>query len=91
MVVLQTTQLSKEMVAYNSLDEKEQSLTISPENSTVTKVNVEDAASVAAAALDEKYIYAVTFSDTATSKHGDLVVYLDENGQQEIGKSFQTK
>lgn len=85
MVVLQATQLSKEMVAYNSLDEKEQSLTISPENSTVTKVNVEDAA------LDEKYIYAVTFSDTATSKHGDLVVYLDENGQQEIGKSFQTK
>lgn len=85
MVVLQATQLSKEMVAYNSLDEKEQSLTISPENSTVTKVNVEDAA------LDEKHIYAVTFSDTATSKHGDLVVYLDENGQQEIGKSFQTK
>ncbi|WP_010304700.1 hypothetical protein [Kurthia senegalensis] len=85
-----TSTTSKHMVAYNSLDEKEQSLTISPANSTVEEISVKDVPeSELDASYDGKKVYVVTFSDTANSKHGDLVVYLDENGKKAIGKSFK--
>lgn len=86
----ETISTSKNMVAYNSLNEEEQSLTISPSNSTVEKISVKD---IPKSQLDESYdgkkVYAVTFSDTANTKHGDLVVYLDESGKKVLGKGFK--
>lgn len=86
----ETTSTSKNMVAYNALNEEEQSLTISPSNSTVEKISVKD---IPKSQLDESYdrkkVYAVTFSDTANTKHGDLVVYLDESGKKVLGKGFK--
>ncbi|MEB7771074.1 plasmid recombination protein [Kurthia gibsonii] len=71
-------------------NEEEQSLTISPSNSTVEKISIKD---IPKSQLDESYdgkkVYAVTFSDTANTKHGDLVVYLDESGKKVLGKGFK--
>lgn len=85
-----TSTTSKHMIAYEALNEEEQALTISPSNSTVEKISVKDVPkSTLAASYDGKKVYVVTFLDTANAKHGDLVVYLDEQGKKVVGQGFK--
>lgn len=87
------SELPIEMVAYNSLSETEQgSIPVSPKDSTVTKENVSDEIkSLIDKNYNEKQIYAVVFNDTESSTSGNLVVYVDLNKEQAVGKGYEDK
>lgn len=83
---------SAEMVAFNSLLQDEQRLMISPKDSTVQVVVVEEKLSeeLGGEYLGKK-LYAVTFQHTETTDSGNLIVYLDEEKENVVGKGFEEK
>ncbi|MFS0656834.1 hypothetical protein [Bacillus sp. 179-C3.3 HS] len=81
---------TKEMIAYQSLTTDEQKLIeVSPKDSKVEKVKVTNEMKEK---LESSYrgesVYSVIFNDTNTKEHGELVVYLDEDGKSVVGKGY---
>ncbi|MGD6831344.1 hypothetical protein ACQCT5_04240 [Sutcliffiella halmapala] len=83
---------SAEMVAFNSLSQDEQRLMISPKDSTVQRLVVDDEIGES---LGKEHlgntVYAVTFHHTETADSGNLIVYLDEEKEKVVGKGFDEK
>lgn len=83
---------SAEMVAFNSLSQEEQSLMISPKDSSVQKVVVDEELGES---LGKEHlgntVYAVTFHHTETADSGNLIVFLDEEKEKVLGKGFDGK
>lgn len=82
---------SIEMIAFNSLSEKEQKLIpTSPKDSVVTKQALTAGIkSHIDSNYDKKEVYSVVFNDSATSKNGNLIVFIDLNKEVVIGKTVQ--
>lgn len=78
---------SAEMVAYNSLSQDEQRLMISPKDSTVQEVVVdEELGESLGKELLGNTVYAVTFHHTETADSGNLIVYLNEEKEKVLEK-----
>ncbi|WP_239619280.1 hypothetical protein [Cohnella mopanensis] len=76
-----------EMVAFNSLTDEEQDLIpVSPKDSIVKKVTVNDEIK---SVIDKNYnkdeVYCVTFNNTETNASGNLVVFIDLDKKTVIG------
>ena len=87
------SELPIEMVAYNSLSKAEQDLIpASPKDSTVTK---ENASHEIKSVIDNNYskeqVYAVVFNNTESSTFGNLVVYIDLDKEEVVGKGYENK
>lgn len=87
------SELSIEMVAYNSLSEAEQDLIpVSPKDSTVTKETISyDIKSLIDNNYTKEQVYAVVFNNTESSTSGNLVVYVDFNKEEAVGKGYEDK
>jgi hypothetical protein len=83
---------SAEMVAFNSLSQDEQRLMISPKDSTVQEMVVDEELGES---LGKEHlgntVYALTFHHTETADTGNLIVYLDEEKEKVLGKGFDGK
>ena len=82
-----------EMVAFNSLTDEESALIpVSPKDSIVKKVPVNDDIKTS---IDENYgkdqVYSVTFNNTETDSSGKLVVFVDLDKKTVLGKGFTSK
>lgn len=80
-----------EMIAFNSLSDKEQELIpTSPKDSIVSKKAISaEIKSKISPNYDEEMVYLVVFNDTATNISGNLIVYVDLDKKTVIGKGFQ--
>ncbi|WHZ58969.1 hypothetical protein [Metabacillus hrfriensis] len=82
-----------EMVAFNSLTDKEKDMIpVSPKDSIVEKVTVNgDVKSL----IDNNYgkdkVYSVTFNHTKSVPFGNLVVFVDLDEKTVLGKGFSSK
>ncbi|RAZ81311.1 lipoprotein [Planococcus halotolerans] len=87
------SELPIEMVAYNSLSKAEQDLIpASPKDSTVTKENVShEIKSVIDNNYSKEQVYAVVFNNTESSTFGNLVVYIDLDKEEAVGKGYEDK
>lgn len=87
------SELPIEMVAYNSLSKAEQDLIpVSPKDSTVTKENVShEIKSVIDNNYSKEQVYAVVFNNTETAASGNLVVYIDLDKEEAVGKGYENK
>ncbi|WP_224753277.1 hypothetical protein [Paenibacillus terricola] len=80
-----------EMVAYAALtDEESELIPVSPKDSIVNKVTVNDEIK---AVIDKKYnkeeVYSVTFKHTENNSSGNLVVFVDLDKKTIVGKIKQ--
>lgn len=84
-------ELPIEMIAFNSLSDKEQELIpTSPKDSVVTKQAVStEIKSQIDSNYDEEEVYSVVFNDTATTTTGNLVVLIDLDKKNVVGKGVQ--
>ena len=85
--------LPLEMIAFNSLSEDEQSLIpVSPKDSVVEKINV---TSDVEKFLDDDYnkaqVYSVIFNNTENESNGNLVVFIDADNEEVVGKGYAKK
>lgn len=80
-----------EMIAFNSLSDKEQELIpTSPKDSTVTKETISaEIKSKITPTYDEKEVYSVVFNDTAINASGNIIVFVNLDKKTVIGKGFQ--
>ena len=71
--------LSIEMIAFNSLTDEEQDLIpVSPKDSIVEKITVHDEnKSLIDKDYDKDQVYAVTFNHTETDSSGKLTIFVD--------------
>lgn len=81
-----------EMVAYGALsDEESELIPVSPKDSIVNKVTVNDEIK---AVIDKDYnkeeVYSVTFNHTETNSSGNLIVFIDLDKKTVIGKMNQS-
>lgn len=85
--------LPAEMVAFNSLSDNERRLIlVSPKDSTVQEVVVDETLSERIGdQFFGKTLYAVTFLHTETAVSGNLIVYLDEEKENVVGKGSVEK
>lgn len=86
-------QLPIEMVAFNSLTDEERALIpVSPKDSIVKKVHVNDDIKKS---IDKSYhkdeVYSVIFNNSKTASSGNLVVFIDLDGQTVLGKGVSNK
>ncbi|SET64290.1 hypothetical protein SAMN05216389_11841 [Oceanobacillus limi] len=84
-------QMPIEMVAFNNLTDEESALIpVSPKDSTVKKVLVNDDIK---ASIDINYdkdqVYSVTFNNTKTDTNGNLVVFVDLNKKSSRKRVYQ--
>ena len=79
-----------EMVAFNSLTEEEKDLIlVSPKDSTVEKVVVnDDIEPFIESNYDKDKLYSVTFNHTETESSGNIVVFVDLDKKAIVGKAF---
>ncbi len=91
--LLSKNELPIEMIAFNSLSEKEQALIpVSPKDSLVKKVTVDnDIESLIDHDYDKNEVYSVTFNDTNTESSGNLIVFVDLNKKNVVGKGVASK
>ncbi|WP_088006955.1 hypothetical protein [Indiicoccus explosivorum] len=84
-------ELPIEMIAFNSLSDKEQELIpTSPKDSVVIKKAVSpEIQSKIDSNYDEEEIYLVVFNNTATATTGNLVVFIDLAKRSVVGKGVQ--
>lgn len=82
-----------EMIAFNSLTDEEQDLIpVSPKDSIVEKVTVNDEnKSFIDKNYDKDQVYAVTFNNTKTNSSGKLMVFVDLDKETVVGKGFTSK
>lgn len=85
--------LSLEMVAFNSLTKEEQDkIPVSPKDSVVDEVMVsEELAEIFGDKFIGKSIYSVTFNNTEDKTNGRLVVYINKDKENVIGKGYEQK
>ncbi|MGM0876181.1 MAG: hypothetical protein ACQEWV_15775 [Bacillota bacterium] len=85
-----TNDLPIEMVAFNSLSDKEKDLIpVSPKDSIVKKVTINsDIESLIDNNYDKDKIYSVTFNLTNTDSSANLVVFVDLDKETVVGKGF---
>ncbi|MED4456328.1 hypothetical protein [Metabacillus fastidiosus] len=85
--------LPLEMVAFESLTDEEANLIlVSPKDSIVEKVTVNNhIASLINKNYTKNKIYSVTFNGTETDSAGNLVVYVDLDRTDVVGKGFNEK
>lgn len=81
-----------EMVAYGALsDEESKLIPVSPKDSTVNKVTVNDEIK---AVINKNYnkeeVYSVTFNHTETNSSGNLIVFIDLDKKTVVGKYNQS-
>lgn len=82
-----------EMVAFNSLSEKESALIpVSPKDSLVKKVTVDnDIESFINHDYDKDEVYSVTFNHTNTETSGNIIVFVDLDKKNVVGKRVASK
>ncbi|TCM93236.1 hypothetical protein EV294_107187 [Paenibacillus sp. BK033] len=78
-----------EMVAFAALsDEESKLIPVSPKDSIVKKVSVDDEIkSVIATNYNKKEVYSVTFNHTETNSSGNLIVFIALDQKTVVGKS----
>ncbi|HZH59016.1 MAG TPA: hypothetical protein VEY70_05505 [Metabacillus sp.] len=86
-------ELSIEMVAFNSLtDEERKLIPVSPKDSTVEKVTVNDEiGSFISSDYDKDQVYSITFNNTESDSSGNLTVLIDLDKVTIVGKGFKNK
>lgn len=80
-----------EMIAFNSLTEEETSslIIVSPKDSQVEKVAVNDKIeALITKNYNKRKVYKITFNQTATESHGNLIVFVDTDKKTVVGKGF---
>ena len=82
-----------EMVAFNSLtDEEKDLIPVSPKDSEVMKVPVNDEIeSYIHKDYGKEKVYSVTFNNSETDSSGKLVVFVDLDKKTIVGKGFDSK
>ncbi|MGE8206992.1 hypothetical protein ACQKP0_21010 [Heyndrickxia sp. NPDC080065] len=85
--------LSIEMIAFNSLTDKEKELIpVSPKDSIIEKITVKDEIkSFIDKDYDKDQVYSVTFNNTETDSSGKLTVFVDLDKETVVGKGFTSK
>lgn len=78
-----------ELVAYNSLTEKElKRIQVSPKDSVVTEEKISaEMASLIDPDYEEQKVYAVLFNDTAIEGSGNLLVFVSLDKKNVVGKA----
>ena len=84
------SQISLEMIAFNSLTDEEQKLIqVSPKDSITEKVVVtNENKRLLNQEYDKDQVYSVTFNHTETEYSGNLVVFVDLDKETVVGKGF---
>ncbi len=83
-----------ELAAFNSLTNEEISslIIISPKDSQTEKVTVTNRIKpFISENYDKNNVYQVTFNNTATKSHGNLLVFVDTDKTTVVGKGFDEK
>lgn len=88
--LIKPSELSIEMIAFNSLSKEEQGLiTVSPKDSIVEKITVSDEIkSYIDNDYNEAQVYSVTFNGTETDSAGQLTVFVSLDKKTVVGKGF---
>lgn len=84
-------ELPIELLAFNSLSDEEQELIpTSPKDSVVAKqaVSTENKSNIDSS-YDEEEVYSVVFNNSATNTTGNLIVFIDLDKKNVVGKGFQ--
>lgn len=86
-------ELPMEMVAFNSLtDEEKELIPVSPKDSTVEKVTVNDEIeSFIRSDYDKDQVYSITFNNTESDSSGNLTVLVGMDKKTIVGKGFKKK